>query len=337
MFSKNLNTKSQKQSHENILIGDVVYIVGHKVPDLDAIVSAHAYQAYRHTQGDFNYLAIRCDKPNDVTTWAYKRWELEMPALVDDVSGKKIVLVDHTDPKQRPNGWENAEIIEVVDHHKLKLETSSPPKITIKPYGSTATLIAQKMIRRGVKIDSKLAGLMLSALIDDTLALRSPITTRVDKQIAGVLAAESGIVNLSDYAREQFSQKDVWDKMSTEQVCNTDSKNYEMGNLKVRIAQVETMDNRKLTKKIPNYFKFIKKARLTEGIDISIILITDLIRNDCIAIVSAEEEYISKFENAFNTKIENNIVQLPGVVSRKQQIVPPLIRLLGDSNSVVKR
>jgi len=332
MFPKNSTTKSQNQVKENILIGDVVYIVGHKAPDMDAIVSAHAYQAYRHTQGDFNYVAIRCDEPNEVTKWAYERWGLEMPALVRDVSGKKIVLVDHTDPEQRPDGWDEAEIIEVVDHHKLKLETSSPPKITIKPYGSTATLISQKMIRRGIKLEPKLAGLMLAALIDDTLALRSPITTRIDKQIAGVLAAEAGIVNLSDYAREQFSQKDVWDKMTAEQVCTEDMKNYEIGNLHVRIAQVETMDNRKFTKKIPRYFNFIKGARVVDNIDISIVLITDLIRNDCIAVVSAEEDNIRKFEEAFNTKIANNVVQLPGVVSRKKQIVPPLVELFGGNN-----
>ena len=311
---------------ENILIGDVIYIVGHRHPDMDAVVAAHAYQAYRHTQGDFNYIAIRCDEPNEVTKWAYKRWELEMPPLVDDISNRNVVLIDHTDPEQRPKGWENSDIIEAVDHHKLNLETSSPPKITVRPYGSTSTLVSQKMMRREVNIDKQLAGLMLSAIIDDTLALRSPITTQIDKQMAGYLASIAGISNLSDYARELFAQKDVWHKMGAEQVCTTDYKDFNMGKLRVRVAQVETMDNRKLESKLLGYQNFMQGARVAEGIDVYLTMITDLIRNDCVLLVSADEKQIKDLEKIFSTKMsEQKTMHLPGVVSRKKQVVPFLV------------
>lgn len=311
---------------DNILVGDVVYIVGHKKPDLDAIVAAHAYQVYRHARGDFNYIAIRCDDVNVVTKWSYKYWGAEIPPLVEDVSGKRIVLVDHTDPEQRPKGWENAEIIEVVDHHKLKLETSFPPKITIRPYGSTSTIITQKMFRRGVEIDRITSGLLLSAIIDDTLALRSPITTQIDKEMAGKLAVDLGITNVSNYARELFSEKDMWYKMTAEQVITTDFKNYEMGSKQVRVAQIETMDNRKLESKIKAYANKMQGIRRAEGLDIYISMITDLIRNDCIMVISASDEDKNKLSLIFNAQLEDGKkLHLPGIVSRKKQVVPPLV------------
>jgi manganese-dependent inorganic pyrophosphatase len=312
---------------------DLIYIVGHTTPDLDAIVSAHAYQVYRHSQGDLKYFAVRCDEPNEVTKWAYKRWGLEMPTLVENISGKKVVLVDHTDPEQRPIGWENAEIIEVLDHHKLKIEKDSLPQLTIRQYGSTSTLVAQKMINKGVKLDSKLAGLMLSALLDDTLALRSPITTEIDKQIADYLAEEAGLTDISALVKEQFSQKDVWDQMSAEKACTADSKNYEIGDKKVRLTQIETMDNSRFTDKIASYYNYLEGIRTAESIDVALVLITDLIRNDCLVVVSAGENEIKDIESIFDTKInKENTMHLPGVVSRKRQVVPPLVQKWSESN-----
>ncbi|GAB4160658.1 MAG: manganese-dependent inorganic pyrophosphatase [Candidatus Dojkabacteria bacterium] len=318
----NILNNSEMSADENILIGETIYIVGHNKPDVDAIISAQGYQAYRHSQGDFNYVAIRCDEINHVTEWIYRRWEAELPSLVPDVSGKKIVLVDHTDPEQRPNGWENADIIEVLDHHKIKLETTAPPKITIRPYGSTSTLVAQKIVRRNVKIDKQIAGLLLSAIIDDTLALRSPITTITDRQMVGHLAVIAEIPNLSAYAREQFNEKDKWHKMTDEEVITKDSKDFEMGGKKVRIAQIETMDNKKLEKRIPKLLSAMQKAVSKDGIDLSLALITDLIRNDCIMLVAGEGmmEHVERIFNA--TRTTDNTIYLPGVVSRKKQVVP---------------
>lgn len=312
---------------ENILIGDSVYIVGHKTPDLDAIVAAQAYQVYRHSQGDFNYIAIRCDEVNPVTKWAYKEWGMEVPPLVEDISGKKVVLVDHTDPDQRPDGWEKAEILEVIDHHKIKLETSAPPKITLRSFGSSSTIIAQKMVRRGVKINRDVAGLMLSAILDDTLALRSPITTLVDRQMAGHLAIRSQVSDISELARTLFAQKDVWQKMTPAEVCTKDSKQYAMGEKTVRISQVETMDNRKLAKNVAKYQKFMDEHREKEGLDLFIVLITDLIRNDCILLSSGQPKEIKALEEIFETKRdESGFLRLPGVLSRKKQVVPPLLQ-----------
>ncbi len=309
---------------ENILIGDTVYIIGHLKPDLDAVVSAYAYQIYRHSRGDFNYTAVRADEVNDVTTWAFKKFGIEIPQMLNDVSGKKIALVDHTDPQQRPNGWQKAEIIEVVDHHKLNLETNFPPKITIRPYGSTTTLIAQKLIRANFKIKPEIAGLMLAAILDDTLALRSPITTFVDRTVAGELSAISGITDLSAFAREVFEKKDVWEKMKVEDIVMRDYKEYAVGKVRYQISQVETMDNQKLKKKFSDIHKKLVQLNKKEQFDIRMVLVTDLLRRDCIAIVDGMRA--SELEKIFKTKIENNQIYLEGVVSRKQQVVPLIER-----------
>jgi len=309
----------------NFLIGDSIYIVGHKRPDLDAVVSAYAYQIYRHSRGDFNYVAITCDDVNPVTKWVFKRFNLELPMQIRDVSGKRIVLVDHTDPAQRADGWENAEIIEVVDHHNLKLETTVPPKITIRPYGSTSTLIGLKLMRVDITLQPEIAGLMLAAILDDTLALRSPITTYVDRSVAGQLGAMAGITDIASFARELFEHKDIWSQMKATDIIDTDIKDIDCGDKKVQISQVETMDNKKLANiKAKEIYRELESKQRKDPKDIRMVLLSDLLRGDCIAIVSGSKK--GDLEKIFNTKIEENgTMYLPGVVSRKKHIVPPIL------------
>lgn len=309
---------------DNILIGDSVYIVGHKKPDVDAVVSAFSYQIYRHSRGDFNYTAIRCDDVNPLTKWLFEKFNLDLPMLIRDVSGKKIVLVDHTDPVQRADGWENAEIIEVVDHHNLKLETTVPPKITIRPYGSTTTLVAQKLIRANVKIQPNIAGLMLAAIIDDTLALRSPITTYIDRSVAGQLAAIAGISDISGFARDIFDHKDLWLDMKADEIINTDIKSYEQNGVSLVITQVETMDNQKLSVKEAEILSEIKRANELQPVSMRLVMLTDLLRNDCILLAVGDR--VTDLETIFGAKLENGYrMYLPGVLSRKKQLLPPIL------------
>ncbi|HRI05956.1 MAG TPA: DHH family phosphoesterase [Candidatus Dojkabacteria bacterium] len=309
---------------DNILIGDSVYIVGHKKPDVDAVVSAFSYQIYRHSRGDFNYTAVRCDDVSPLTKWLFEKFNLDLPMLIRNVTGKKIVLVDHTDPVQRADGWENAEIIEVVDHHNLKLETTVPPKITIRPYGSTTTLVAQKLIRANVKIQPNIAGLMLAAIIDDTLALRSPITTYIDRSVAGQLAAIAGISDISGFARDIFDHKDLWLEMSADEIINTDIKSYEQNGLSLVITQVETMDNQKLSMKEADILAEMDRMNTMNPVNMRLVMLTDLLRNDCILLAVGDR--VKDLESIFHTTlVNNNRMYLPGVLSRKKQLLPPIL------------
>jgi manganese-dependent inorganic pyrophosphatase len=318
----------------NILIGETIYIVGHKNPDVDSIVSAYAYQIYRHSQGDFNYIAIRCGQPNQPTKWLFEKFKLQIPPLVEDVSNMKIALVDHTEPSIRPNGWKNAKIVEVVDHHKLTLETAEPSKITIRPYGATATLVGQKMLRQKLPLKPEIAGLLLGAIIDDTLALRSPVTTQTDKEIAGELSTISGIGDLSEFARELFNKKDSWSKLKPKEIILQDYKEYQIGQSTISISQVETMDNQKLLKFSDDLLSELNKMNIENPLNYRFIMLTDLLRNDCILLCLVQNQ--SAIETIFKKTMEDGYkIHLPGVLSRKKQILPALIEntnLLSVSN-----
>lgn len=325
-FSKATNSKDVFKAEDNLFIGENIYIVGHRNPDLDSVVSAMGYQVYRHSQGDFNYIAIRCGEVNPVTKWVFKEFNTQLPILIPNVSGMKLVLVDHTDPESRPDGWKNARIVEVLDHHKLKLETAEPSKITIRPYGSTATLIAQKMVRARLVIKPEIAGLLLCAIIDDTLALRAPTTTQVDKTMAGELAVASGIGDLGALARDLFNQKDIWSSMDAKDIVSTDLKEFDIKDKHIAISQVETMDNRKLESRIEDILEELNRLNIEEPIHLRLVMLTDLLRNDCILLVVGED--LERVGKIFNTEVVNNRMYLPGVLSRKKQILPPLIENL---------
>lgn len=319
----NIFNRPQEGAKKNILIGETIYIVGHKNPDLDSIGSALGYQIYRHSQGDFNYIAIRCGEANPVTTWVFHHFNTPLPEYIPDVSGMKLALVDHTDPESRPNGWQNAKIVEVLDHHKLKLETAEPSKITIRPYGATATLVAQKMVRARLTIKPEIAGILLSAILDDTLALRAPGTVQIDKTMAGELAVASQIGDLGTYARDMFAQKDVWGSMKVRDLINTDLKEFDINGKKVVISQVETMDNRGLQKRSKEILEELEKMNIENPVSFRAVMLTDLLRSDCILLVVGS--YLDKLEYIFNSKLENNTMYLPGVLSRKKQIIPLLM------------
>lgn len=314
-----------KQYHyRNFLVGESVYIVGHNKPDLDSIASAFAYQQYRHAKGDFNYLGIRGDEVNPVTEWVFSHFKQEIPMIVKSVEGKKLVLVDHTDPEQRPNGWQNAEIIEVLDHHRLNLETASPPKITIRPYGSTCTLIAHKFVSNQIEVQPEIAGIILSAILDDTLALRSPTTTYVDKIMAGEMAARSGIGDLASFTRKIFNKKDVWNKLSASKIITTDIKETQVNNIRVIVSQVETMDNRELEKREDEFIAYLSKMNDTDKADLRLVMLTDLLSNNCILLGVGSK--MKDLENIFSSKlISKQKLYLPGVLSRKKQVIPPIV------------
>lgn len=328
IFPKASNSKDTFKAEDNIFIGENIYITGHKNPDLDSVASAVGYQVYRHSQGDFNYIAIMPGEPNPVTQWVFKKFKTPLPTIVPDVSGMKLALVDHTDPESRPDGWENAKIVEVLDHHKLKLETAEPSKISIRAYGSTATLVAQRMIRARLKIKEELAGILLAAIIDDTLALRAPTTTQVDKTMAGELAVASGIGDLGTFARDLFNQKDVWIEMKAKHIVSTDMKEFNINGNRVSISQVETMDNQKLQKRSSDIIEELDRLNTLDPIELRLVMLTDLLRNDCILIARGEEHLLDQLEEIYNSKLENNKLYLPGVLSRKKQILPPLMENL---------
>ena len=226
-----------------------IYIVGHTKPDLDAIASAIGYQAYKEGIGDLRYKGIRCDRVNSQTQWVFKEYNTDLPPYVPDISGMNVVLVDHTFPENRAKGWENANIIEVIDHHDVKLQDIIPQKILIRPCGSTCSLISEKIFTSKAYISKNISFILLSAILDDTLGLKSPTTSQIDIDMSKKLNEVCNIPDLWEYSKLLFKKKDIWNQLSARDIIEEDIRNVEFNGNWVSISQVETMNNRDLKKK----------------------------------------------------------------------------------------
>ena len=297
-----------------------IYIIGHTNPDLDSIVSAVGYQRYNELMGDFRYSAIRSDKVNPLTEYIFDKYNLKLPTYIPNISGMNIVLVDHTFPENRAKGWEKANILEVIDHHDVKLEDIIPPKITIRPCGSTSTLITEKYFNSNISIPFDIANILLSAILDDTLGLKSPTTIQLDIDIVEKLKRICKVEDIVEYSRELFYKKDIWHTLTAREIIEMDIKEVEIKGNRVSISQVETLNNRDIREE-----EILHELKILNGnspLHLRIVMLTDLIKKDCILLVVGDD--LKLLEKELNTKIINNRILLPNVVSRKKQVVPIL-------------
>ncbi len=294
-----------------------VYIVGHKRPDLDSVASALGYQTYMNLMGSFNYYAIVCDKVNPLTEWIFNEFSTRLPQFIPDISGMNVVLVDHTFSQSRPKGWENADILEVIDHHDVKLEDIVPKKILIRPCGATSTLVTQMMIDSNITIPENIASILLAAIIDDTLNFKSPTSTELDIEMGKHLLAMSNISDIERFAEKIFHKKDQWENMDAKEIIMRDIKYEEIEGNIVAISQVESLDISKIDEN-----RIINELKDTQSLSLHLVMLTDLSKGDCKLLVVGKD--IQKLEEVIGDKIINNGVYLPNVVSRKKQILPIL-------------
>lgn len=300
-----------------------IYIVGHKRPDLDAIASAVGYQEYMNQKGFFNYYAIRCGEVNILTKWIFEKFNTKLPELIPNISGMNVILVDHSEPKQRPDGWNKANIIQVIDHHEPAVEDLKLRESNIQYCGATSSIITKMILDDSYIIPSNIAGILLSAILDDTLGLESPTTLDIDTETAYTLADICGIKDINTFSNEMFSKKDIWNELTPREIIETDMKEIEINERDISVSQVETMNNVHLH--IDNILDELIKINSENPFDLRIVMLTDLLNRKCILLVVGKD--ISLFEKVIGKKIINNVVTLPNVVSRKKQIIPIIERM----------
>ena len=299
---------------ENILV------FGHKNPDTDTIMSAIAMANLESKKGN-NTKACRLGNINKETIFALEYFKQEEPELIENVAeGQEVILVDHNEFGQSIDGIENAKILRVVDHHKIgDFKTSEPLYYTAMPVGCTATIIYGMYEQEKIDIEPKIAGLMLSAIISDTLLFKSPTCTAKDVEVAKDLAR---IANVDEnvYGLDMLKAGTDLSDYTAEELINIDSKPFSKNGISFQIAQVNTAsipDVLKDKQEIENAMKeFIEK----NSQQLFILLITDIIENNSQIIAIGSRQDIA--EKAFNIKLEDNMAFLPGVVSRKKQVVP---------------
>jgi manganese-dependent inorganic pyrophosphatase len=200
-------------------------------------------------------------------------------------------------------------------------ETKDPLYFRVEPVGCTATILNKMYKENGVSIDKEIAGLMLSAIISDTLLLKSPTCTQQDVDAAHELAAIAG-VNLNEYGLEMLKAgADLSDK-TVEQLISIDSKVFPMGNAKVEVAQVNAVDTNDILARQKEIESALEKVVNEKELDLFLLVVTDILTNDSVALAIGKAS--NKVEQAFNVTLDNNTALLKGVVSRKKQIVPPL-------------
>ncbi|MDQ0225604.1 manganese-dependent inorganic pyrophosphatase [Metabacillus niabensis] len=300
-----------------------VLVFGHKNPDTDTICSAIAYAELKNKIGQ-NAEPVRLGEVNGETQYALDFFKKEAPRLVEKVAGeaKEVILVDHNERQQSADDITEVRVLEVIDHHRIaNFETSDPLYYRAEPVGCTATILNKLYKEKGVQIEKETAGLMLSAIISDSLLFKSPTCTQEDIDAAKELAEIAG-VDANTYGLDMLKAgADLSDK-TVEQLISLDAKEFQMGSSKVEIAQVNAVDTNDVLVKKEEIEAALSNVVASKGLDLFLFVVTDILTNDSVAVAIGKET--AKVEKAFNVTLDNNQATLKGVVSRKKQIVPVL-------------
>lgn len=304
-------------------------IFGHKNPDTDTICSAIAYADLK-TQLGFNVEAVRLGSTNGETDYALKQFNVEAPRLIESVVGEasEVILVDHNERQQSADGIEEVTVTEVIDHHRIaNFETSNPLYYRAEPVGCTATILNKLYKEHGLQIPKNIAGLMLSAIISDSLLFKSPTCTDEDVTAARELAEIAGI-DAETYGLEMLKAGADLSTKTVDQLITMDAKEFTMGAHKVEIAQVNAVDASEVLARQAEIEAAMQQKIDDKGLDLFVFAITDILNSDSVALAIGKEA--AAIEAAYNVKLENNTTILKGVVSRKKQIVPILTDTLNQ-------
>ena len=235
---------------------------------------------------------------------------------------KKIIQMDHNERGQSVDGLEDADILEIIDHHRVAdIQTSGPLYFRSEPIGSTSTIVGKCFFERGIRPTKQAAGLLCGAIISDTLLFRSPTCTPEDKQICLRLAEIAGI-NVEEFAKEMFKAGTSLKGKTVEEIFNQDFKPFTIGETKVGIAQVNTMDIEGFMPLKNDMLKYMDTKANEAGLDMTLLLLTDILNEGSQILVAGNQPEIA--EKAFNVTLNESTAFLDGVLSRKKQVVPPI-------------
>ncbi len=298
-------------------------VFGHKSPDTDSIMSSLVMADLEKYLSKDEVVACRLGEVNKETAYALNYFKVDAPAYIENIEeGTKVILVDHNEFSQSVNGIEKSKIQKVVDHHRISgFQTSEPLFYMAEPVGCTCTILYSIYKINGLEITPTMAGLMLSAIISDTLLLKSPITTVKDEKAASELAKIAN-VDINKYGLDMLKAGTDLSDYSAEQLISLDAKNVDMSGNAVMVAQVNTVSIEDVMKNKEALEEAINNTIAEKNLDLFMLVITDIINSNSQAIALGKRTDMVK--KAYNVTLENNTAFLPGVVSRKKQILPVL-------------
>jgi len=296
------------------------YVVGHQQPDTDSITAALAYARLKQAEG-VDAVPARAGEINPESQFVLDRWDAEAPTRLEDAAGETLLLVDHNEHSQTVAGAREATIVGVVDHHRIgDVQTGEPIHFRTEPVGSTATILTRLYDDAGVEIDSRTAGLLLSGLLSDTVVLRSPTTTEQDRTVVQRLAGIAD-VDPEAYGTELLQQKSKLGEKAPREMVLADFKEFEFGSSSVGVGQIETVDPSAVLDQRDAVLAAMDEITGERGYDALVLLVTDLLDEDSTALVAGDSGTVAA---ALDTAFTDREAFLPGVMSRKKQVVPQL-------------
>ncbi len=299
-------------------------VFGHKAPDTDSTGSPLIWEWYLNHTG-IDAKAALLGTPNTEAVFVAEKWGFDLPEVIKDVDDdQECVIVDTNNPAELPDNINNAKVVAIIDHHKLTggLETKNPINITIRPLACTATIMHQMMGSAASDMPDGVKGLMLSCILSDTLAFRSPTTTPMDKELAEKLADELK-VKLHDYAGEMFAAKSDVSKFSEAELLRMDSKEYEVDGKKFRVSVLETTSPDAVLNRKQALIDAMPDVAKEDGVDQVLLFVVDILSEEATMLIPND---LTKTvaEKSFDAKVSGDSVVLPGIMSRKKQIIPNL-------------
>lgn len=300
-------------------------VFGHKKPDTDSIASAISMANLQTNIGNYSE-SFRLGNVNRETEFALKTFSVKQPEFIGKVhKDDNVILVDSNEFPQSADGIEDANVKMIVDHHRLNLQTENPIYCMVEPVGCTSTILYKLYKQNEVKIAPEMAGLMLSAIVSDTLLFKSPTSTEQDKFIAGKLSDIAGL-DVYDYGYRMLKAGTNLDGYTASEIINTDSKPFEKNEIKFVISQVNSADVDSVLEKQKEIETAIENEILLNNLDCYVFMVTDILNASSKAIVLGNRRDV--FEKAYNTKLFNNTAILDGVVSRKKQVLPKILEAI---------
>ena len=304
-----------------------IHVFGHTSPDTDSISCAITMVNLQNEIGR-EAQSYRLGEINKETRYALNMFDLKEPDLLSNIDDNaNVIMVDNNEFTQCVPGIENAHIQMVVDHHRLNLHTTEPVYCIAEPIGCASTIMYKLYKQDDVVITPKMAGIMLSAIISDTLMFKSPTCTEQDKITAERLAKIAGI-DLYEYGYKMLEAGTDIGEYTADEVINIDSKDFKNGELKITISQINSSNIDEVFKRKAELEKAIEKKIAEENIDLYVFVVTDILEASSKVIVLGNR--VDIFEKAFHTELIANTTYLKGIVSRKKQILPALIEAMNQ-------
>lgn len=298
-------------------------VFGHKNPDTDAISAAIAMSYFLEKLGE-EAEPVALGEVNDETAFALNYFNVEAPRVIQTVANEtnRVALVDHNEPLQSVDDLADVQVDYVVDHHRIAgFETAQPLFYRAEPIGSTSTILYKLFNEYDFDIPQSIAGLMLSAIISDTLLFKSPTCTNQDKDAAHELAKLAD-VTIEEYGLELLKSGTNLSSKTETELINFDAKNFDMAGKKVRIGQINVIGFDEILARKAALLDQLQKEATENTYDLSLLVITDVLESTSIGLAVGAE--VAKVETAFNQTIQDDQIELAGVVSRKKQVVPQI-------------